>query len=159
LAAHTPSEKLEEGIFEIVNQLNRGSHLITSAEERERVAELNFIAGRHAKTSAAYASALNYLAAGRALVTEESWDHNYELISNMEFYMAECEFLTGELAAADERLTALSNRVASAPERAAIACLHMDVCTHLGQSGRAVAVALDYLRHVGIEWSPHPTED
>ena len=27
LAAHTPPEKLEEGIFEIVNQLNRGSHL------------------------------------------------------------------------------------------------------------------------------------
>ena len=24
---------------------------------------------------------------------------------------------------------------------------------------RAVAVALDYLRHVGIEFSPHPTED
>jgi hypothetical protein len=37
-----PPEKLEETIFEIVNQLNRGSHLITSIEELERVAELNF---------------------------------------------------------------------------------------------------------------------
>ena len=36
LAAHTPPEKREEAIFEIVNQLNRGSHLITSAEEREQ---------------------------------------------------------------------------------------------------------------------------
>jgi predicted ATPase len=27
------------------------------------------------------------------------------------------------------------------------------------QSGRAVAVGLDYLRHVGIEWSPHPKEE
>jgi predicted ATPase len=49
LAAYTPPEKQEEGIFEIVNQLNRGSHLITSAEERERVAELNFIAGTCAR--------------------------------------------------------------------------------------------------------------
>ena len=29
----------------------------------------------------------------------------------------------------------------------------------LDQSGRAVAVCLDYLRHVGIEWSPHPKEE
>src|SRR5262245_57929072 len=46
LAAHTPPEELEDRIFEIVNQLNRGSHLITSTKERERVAELNLIAGR-----------------------------------------------------------------------------------------------------------------
>ncbi|MGH9763429.1 MAG: ATP-binding protein, partial [Blastocatellia bacterium] len=58
LAAHTAPEKLEERIFEIVNQLNRGPHLISSLEERERVAEFNFIAGRRAKTSTAYASAL-----------------------------------------------------------------------------------------------------
>jgi AAA ATPase-like protein/protein kinase-like protein len=42
LAAKTPPEKLEETIFEIVNQLSRGSHLNMSIEELERVAELNF---------------------------------------------------------------------------------------------------------------------
>jgi predicted ATPase len=72
LLSHTP-EKREEAIFEIVNQLNRGSHLITSAEERERVAELNLIAGSRAKLSTAYISALSYLAAARALLTQESW--------------------------------------------------------------------------------------
>src|SRR5882724_3391885 len=34
LAAHTPAEKREEAIFEIVNQLNRGAALITSSDER-----------------------------------------------------------------------------------------------------------------------------
>src|SRR5216684_561462 len=64
LAAHTPPEKREEAIFEIVNQLNRGSALITARDEREQLAELNLIAGKRAKASTAYASALKYLIAG-----------------------------------------------------------------------------------------------
>src|SRR6202171_1852367 len=58
LAAHTPPEKREEAIFEIVNQLNRGAALITSQHEREQLAELNLAAGKRAKASTPYASAL-----------------------------------------------------------------------------------------------------
>src|SRR5262249_56703249 len=58
LAANAPREKQEEGIFEIVNQLNHGSHLIVSAEERDRVSELNSIAGGRAKVSTAQRPAL-----------------------------------------------------------------------------------------------------
>jgi hypothetical protein len=35
----------------------------------------------------------------------------------------------------------------------------MDLYTTLDQSGRAVGVGLEYLRYLGIEWSPHPTEE
>ena len=72
LAAQTPPEKREEAIFEIVNQLNRGAALITAREEREQLAELNLIAGKRAKASTAYASALAYLVAGAALLAEDS---------------------------------------------------------------------------------------
>ena len=41
LAAHTPAEKQEEAIFEIVNQLNRCTALITSADEREQLAQIS----------------------------------------------------------------------------------------------------------------------
>ena len=121
LAAHTPPEKREEAIFEIVNQLNRGSHLITSVEERERVAELNLIAGRRAKTSTAYASALKYLTAGRALLTEETWEHNYELIFAIEYLTAECELLTADMVAAENRLSMLAR---TCQERTRYRCRH-----------------------------------
>ncbi|HJZ69433.1 MAG TPA: serine/threonine-protein kinase PknK, partial [Blastocatellia bacterium] len=159
LAARTSLEELEETIFDIVNQLNRGVALITSPEERENLAELNLIAGKRAKASTAYASALKYLIAGAALLGVDSLECRRDLSFALELERAECEFLTGEPAAADERLIALSNRTADTVERAAVACVHMDVCTALGQLDRAVVVALDYLRHVGIECSPHPTED
>jgi PAS domain S-box-containing protein len=159
MVAHTSPEKREETVFDIVNQLNRGAALISSREEREHLAELNLSAGKHAKGSTAYASALKYLVAGAALLADDCWERRRDLIFTLELERAECEFLTGELAAADERLTDLTSRTGSTVERAAVSCLHIDVCTTLGQSGRAVDVALDYLRHVGIEWSPHPTED
>ena len=51
--------------------------LIDSLEERERVAELNLVAGKRAKTSTAYASALRYFVAGSALLAEDSWERRY----------------------------------------------------------------------------------
>ena len=71
LRAHIPPDKREEAIFEIVGQFNRGAALIASLDEREQLAELYLVAGRRAKASAAYASALNYLAAGAALLPED----------------------------------------------------------------------------------------
>jgi len=159
LAGHTPLEKREEAIFEIVNQLNRGAALITSQDEREQLAELNLIAGKRAKTSSAYASALNYLIAGAALLAADCWERRPELILALELYRAECEFLTGELATAEARLTMLSSRAANAIDQAAVACLRVDLYTTLDRSDRAVDVCLAYLRHLGIDWSPHPPQE
>ena len=159
LAAHTPPEKQEEAIFEIVNQLNRGAALIAARDEREQLAELNLIAGKRAKASTAYASALTYLVAGAALLAEDSWERRRELTFALELHRAECEFLTGARAEAEQRLAALSSRAATTVERATVACLRADLYMTLDQSNRAVAVGLDYLRHLGIDWLPHPTEE
>jgi PAS domain S-box-containing protein len=159
LAAHISTEKREEVIFEIVNQLNRGSHLISSAEERERVAELNLIAGRRAKTSTAYASALKYLAAGRALVTDETWDHNYELIFSIECLISECQLLTADMEGSESRLSVLAQRATSGHDIAVVTRLLLTLYTTLDRSDRGVAVFLDYLRRSGTDWSLHPTRD
>ena len=157
--AHTPPEKREEMIFETVSQFNRGSALITSAAEREQVAELNLIAGKRAKQSTAYNAALTYIIAGAALLPDDCWESRRELTFALELHRAECEFLTGELVAAEERLTALSSHAADPVEQATVACLRVDLYTTLARSDSAVAVCLDYLRDSGIEWSPHPTEE
>jgi predicted ATPase len=110
LAARTTSEELKENIFEIVNQFDRGAALITAQEEREQVAELNLMAGKRAKAATAYASALQYFTAGRLLLAENGWERYYRLAFDLELNRAECEYLTGELASAEERLSVLSDR-------------------------------------------------
>ena len=53
----------------------------------------------------------------------------------------------------------LSSRAANTIELATVTCLRVDLYTTLDQSDRAVDVCLDYLRHLGVDWSPHPTEE
>ena len=160
LVAQTPTESREEAIFEIVNQLNRGAALIAAQDERERLAELNLIAGRRAQAATAYASALTYLAAGASLQADDCWTRRRALAFELNLRLAECEFLTGALADAEARLAELSPRGADTVERAAVAGLRIDVYATLNRSDCAIAVGLDYLRrHLGVEWSPNPTDD
>ncbi|MBO9355722.1 AAA family ATPase [Bordetella petrii] len=158
LAERTPPEKREEAIFEIVGQINRGAALIDDQDELEQLAEFNLLAGRRAKASTAYASALAYFTAGSELLRDECWQRRHGLSFALALSRAECEFLTGQLPAAEARLAALSRRAATTVERAQVACLQTDIYLILDHSENAVAVGLAFLRHVGIEWPPHPDE-
>lgn len=159
LAAHTPAEKREEAIFEIVNQLNRGSHLIDAVEERERVADLNLIAGRRAKTSTAYDAALKYLSAGSVLLGEDTWERNYDLMFAIEYLMAECELLTADLQTAESRLSRLAKRARGRHDDCVATRLRIMLYTNWARSGQALDVFLEWLGRDGTVWSKHPTKE
>ena len=159
LATHTPPERRSERIFEIVVQLNHGADLIESDVEREQLAELNLTAGRRAKSSTAYVSALGYLERGLALLSHDGWQRRPDLMFALELLAGECEFLTGALVSAEERLAALSTRPASSVDLASLASLRIDLYTALSRNDRAVEVCLGYLRELGSEIASHPTED
>ncbi|HTR05557.1 MAG TPA: serine/threonine-protein kinase PknK, partial [Paraburkholderia sp.] len=159
LATHTPLEKREEAIFDIVNQLNRGAALISARDEREQLAGFNLLAGKRAKASVAYASALNYAIAGAALLEGDDWQTQRELVFALEYLRAECEFLTGDMAAAEQRLSLLARRTDRLAQRAMVACLRIEIFMTLDRRDRSVEVGLEYLKHVGVVWPQHPTQD
>ncbi|WP_235210501.1 ATP-binding protein [Caballeronia sordidicola] len=159
MASHTSPDKLEEGIFEIVNQLNRGAHLITSIAERERIAQLNLIAGRRARISTAYASALKYLHAGRRLLTDDAWDRNYGLVFPIEHLLAACELLTADMTGSESRLSMLAGRAKTAHDTALIVHLRLTLYNLLGRGDRGMEVFVEYQRGRGKDWSPHPTDE
>jgi PAS domain S-box-containing protein len=159
LAAGTPADEIEENIFELVNQFDRGAALITTQSEREEVAQLNLTAGERAKAATAYDGALQYFSAGRALLAEIGWEHCYRLTFDLEINWAECEYLTGELTSAEERLAMLSIRAQDTIDSAAVTCVRINLYTTLDQSDNAVWVGLEYLCRVDGKWSAHPTAE
>ncbi len=153
--------EVERNIFEIVNQFNRAIPVIEDVEVRLRVASLNLRAGSRARASAAYGSALAYLALGSDLIGNdkigsEAWQTHYADKFSFELLRAECEFLTGNAAQAEQRLSALAGRAMNVPHKAAVAFLRVTLHTALDQMQAAVEICLDYLREVGIDWVAHP---
>ena len=86
-----------------------------------------------------------------AAATKATGSSQYELTFSLWLERAECEFLTGELAAAEERLSVLSTRARTIVDCAAVTCVRLNLYTTLDQSDSAVEVGLDYLRRVGID--------
>lgn len=70
LLNHTSETEIEDNIFEIVNQLNVGSELILQQSQKYELARLNWIAGKKAKSSTAYETAVKYLSLGLELLTD-----------------------------------------------------------------------------------------
>jgi PAS domain S-box-containing protein len=159
LLAQTPREKWEKAIFEIVNQLNRGESLITSRDEREQLAELNLTASLRAWEAAAYAASLNYAAAGAALLPDDCWEQRQQLAFAFELHRAECEFVTGSVLEAEQRLQELTTRTATAADLAVVARRRVDLYTALSEPDRAVSTGLSYLEQLGIRWVVHPSDD
>ncbi|MRG55340.1 AAA family ATPase [Phyllobacterium sp. SYP-B3895] len=159
LLAVTPRERLEERVFDIVAQFNGNIDSLGSTDERDQIAELNLIAGRRAKNAAAYPSALKYFSAGRALLVQDCWTRRYRLAFELELHIAECEYLTGELASAEKRLSALSQRAAGLADQAAVTCQTVDLYTILVRPERAVEVGLEFLRNIGQVWPQVPTDE
>ena len=158
LLKQVPPDQIEESIFEIVNQLNRGVAQLVSARERARLADLNLIAAKRAKAAAAYVSALNYLAVCSGLLGEDSWQARYETCFLVALNTAECELLTSRLIIAEERLARLSALAKNAADRAAVASLRVILYQTLNRSERAVEVCLEYLEDIGAPCPRDPTE-
>jgi predicted ATPase len=83
-------EQADERLFDIVRHLNLGGGLIDDETERLALARLNLNAGQKAKSSTAYASALDYFKAGAGLLKETQWQSDYDLAFALHFETAEC---------------------------------------------------------------------
>jgi predicted ATPase len=95
LLASMTADQLAEHLFDVANELNRGTGLLIERDEKVQVATIDLRAGRKAKASAAYAPARAYFAAGMALLDESDWGRHHELTFSLWLELTECEILSG----------------------------------------------------------------
>ena len=162
MASHTAPDKLEAGIFEIANQLNRGSHLVTSIAEHERIAELN-IDRRQARKD------FNGLFVRVGVFHPAGLSLCFQMTIGPERYrdcFSTWRSIASRVRVPDWRdLTAAENRISALVaagnkyiiDKAAVARQRVLLHTVLDRLDSATDIGLEFLGHVGIYWSPHPT--
>ncbi|HEV8428278.1 MAG TPA: sigma 54-interacting transcriptional regulator [Pyrinomonadaceae bacterium] len=112
-------------IFEVVHQLNLCRHLISTESERLNLIRLNLIAGRKAKASTAFQTALDYFSLSRNDLAPEDWLTNYELCFEVNIEAAECSYLCGDFAAAETLLETLLERAENSLDKAKVYSLRI----------------------------------
>lgn len=157
LVEGNPEEHLETRIMEIAYHLNMAAERIASMEERLRLAEYNLLAGRKAKSSAAYESARRYLQAGLALLPDRSPNEYHALRQAFFVEMTPCEYMCGNHVGAQEMLNTALSRAKTPLEKADLYMLKNILHTGLGEHFEAVTAGLAGLKEMGIDLSLEPS--
>ena len=159
LLSRMSQQEISDGIFEVVNQLNLGSQLISDRGEQERTAALNLQAGEKAKAATAYLSACRYLAAAIGSLGQQGWRGCYELTFRVWFERAECEVLSSNFGEADYWIQELLRCAQSKVDRAQAYRLRMVLQLVQGDNAGAVRTARECLQIFGFELPERPTDD
>ncbi len=159
LLERMPPDAIEANVFTIAGQLNRAADLIDTPDERDRLAELNLTAALRARATCANASALHYLTSGMAMLDDDALTRRHALAFSLALHRAECEFLAGDSARAEQRLAELAVRTVSLAERAVVTQLQIGLLMTGGRRAEAVEVGLAYLARAGIAWPAAPRDE
>jgi len=158
LLQNTPSDKQEEKIFDIVNQLNFGRELISNQSERDELAELNLQAAKKAKASAAYQSAFNYLHLSKELLSDNSWNNRYNLTLELHLEIIEITYLKGDFEQMDALTEFVQNKAKNVLDEIKVIEIKIIALIAQGKLEQALDLGLQILRQLKVKMPKKPTK-
>ncbi|MEG3940908.1 ATP-binding sensor histidine kinase [Microcoleus sp. S36b_A3] len=156
LLQNAPPEQLENYVFDIVNQLNAARQIISSELEKFQLCQLNLIAGRKAKASAAYELAVKYLTAGIELLLQQSWETDYDLTLALYESAAEATYLNTEFEQMEKWAEIVLKHAKNELDKIKIFEIRITACTMQTKLQEAVQIGREALKMLGINLPESP---
>ena len=158
LLHNTASEKLEQKLFKIVNQLNQGRELVKQPSERNELARLNLQAGQKAKASAASQPAFNYLQIGLSLLGKDSWSQQYDLSLNLHVEAAEVAYIIADYDEMERLALIVLHQAQTLLDRVRIYEVKIQAYCAQTRFIDAIDIALEALKLLGVELPQRPNQ-
>ena len=158
LLKSTPTDRLAETIFDLVNQLNLGKELIVTESEKSELARLNLIAGQKAKASAAFAGAQQYFNIGLRLLAENSWKREYDLTLSLHVEATEAEFLNTNFDRAEHLAQIVLEHAQTLLDKVKVYEIKIRFAVAYNQMFKAINIGISVVEMLGIYLSEIPSD-
>lgn len=157
-------QQQEEAIFTLVNQLNQSLILIKSLTEKKQLAQLNLIAGKKAKLSAAYQSALDYLQIGLLQLDQKYWQlslssqEDYQLILSLYIETAETAYLCGDFSLMEHLVKTITKKAHSLLDK--IQAYQIKIQAYIAQNKlrESILLGIETLKKLKINLPKNPSK-
>lgn len=155
---NTPIANIEDKIFDIVNQLNFSLANLSNQSERDRLAELNLLAGHKARLSCAYESSVKYCEAGLQLLENDAWSERTKLTRDLHLEAMTSSCLAGKFDLVDRFLENAYLHIDSSQDRFKFVEVQIQSLIARNRLTEAIAIALGLLLQLGVELPTEPNE-
>lgn len=158
LLQNTPELQIEKKIFDIVNQLNHSRELVNNQQQRDKIANLNLIAGKKAKSSTAYQPALIYLQQGLAWLGRDGWQRQYENALTLNVEAAEAAYLCGQFEEMESLVAAVLQNAKGILDQVTVYEVKIQACIAQRKYQEAIEIALAVLNLLGVILPKNPSK-
>lgn len=151
-------DKISENIFDLANNLNIGASLVQTFTEKIKIAELNLLAGRKAKSSAAYNPANNFYSRGLHILPGEAWQKNYALTLALHNEGGETAYLSGDFAAMERITAAIFANAQNRSDLVNAYIIKIKAYVSLTKNEEAFNIGIECLKKLGLKFPSKPNQ-
>ncbi|MBD2453880.1 AAA family ATPase [Nostoc sp. FACHB-87] len=151
-------EAQEERLFVIVNHWNDGITLLTQSSERENLAQLNLAAGRKAKLTHTYKTAIAYFEQGIQLLPPDAWTRLYPLTLALHQEITEVCYLNSDFAGVTKWAEIVCQNAQNLLDTIKVRQNCIIAANVQGKIADSLQIGLDFLSSLGVEFPAQPTQ-
>jgi predicted ATPase/signal transduction histidine kinase len=142
---------IDERLFEMLDQFERGIELVVDPVERVELAQLHWQAARRSRASGAHYATLGFLKRARSLLPDDAWQAHHDLAFALERDAFEMTGVIGDEQLADELFASACAHANGRLELAELYSVRVLVCTTKVGMVDAVRWGAEGLRLFGID--------
>lgn len=157
LLQHAHLDQDDDGIFDIVNQLNLG----IPKKERSyllQLSKLNYHAGLKAIDSTAFDAAVEYLSTAMSHVSAEDWTTNYQLMHDIHVSAMESHYMLGNYAVMEELGHLLLSKPTTPLEKLSVQNIFVQSYIAQTKHKQLIEYGLSILKTAGIKLPEQPSD-